>query len=77
MLKGKIILFEYWFKSKLWQICQGFNLFSILNQWDKLFRELTGVKKSLELWLLLKEIKVFRCKVKVLPSNYIGTNGKI
>jgi hypothetical protein len=29
-------------------ICQGFNLYSILNQRDKLFRELTDIKKSLE-----------------------------
>jgi hypothetical protein len=25
---------------KVWQVCQGFNLYSILNQPDKLFREL-------------------------------------
>jgi hypothetical protein len=44
MLKGMIILFEYLFKSKLWHLSR-FNLYSILNQRDKLFREFTGIKE--------------------------------
>jgi hypothetical protein len=59
-------MIEYWFKAeffgkffKVWQVCQGFNLHSILNQRDELFRELTGVKQSLEVWLLLKRNKSF------------------
>jgi hypothetical protein len=56
---------EYSFLSRVLESLSSFGKFikvlPLLNfdQRDKLFRELTGIKKSLEVWLLLKRSKSF------------------
>ena len=51
-----IIFLRAWLKSLFWVSFVQFCLYSILNQWDKLFRDKMSTKYSF--W---KERKIFRC----------------